>query len=318
MINRTLVRTKVVQTLFAYYNDPGKTPMAAKKDLLRSFSDTYSLYMMLLDFVNVLTRYAEEQQEEAKARAKVTHREYIPNRRFIDNKFAGQIFYNRTLRAYMEEQHLSWDAGMSAVQAVYKRLTESPFYKEYMSAPKAGYDDDKRVWRKILSDLVATDDSVEPALEEMEVALDTNHWTTDYDVVISYVVKTIKRFKENSAADEKLLPMFETEEELNFGTELLLKAIEHKDEYAKMVAQYLRNWDAGRLAYMDTIIMQVALAEILNFQDIALEVSLNEYLEIAKEYSGEKSHIFINGILDEILKNLEQGEMAHKTVNMHK
>ena len=313
-----MVRTKVVQTLFAYYNDPGKTPMAAKKELLHSFSDTYSLYMMLLDFINVLTRYAEEQMEEAKARAKVTHREYVPNRRFVDNSFAGQIFYNRTLRAYMEEQHLSWDAGMSAVQAVYKRLTEQPFYKDYMNARESGYDSDKRIWRKILTDIVAEDDAIEPALEEMEIALDQSNWTTDYEVVISYVVKTIKRFKENSAADEKLLPMFEKEEELNFGTDLLLKAIEHKDEYADLVSKYLRNWDAGRLAYMDTIIMQVALAEILNFQDIALEVSLNEYLEIAKEYSGEKSHIFINGILDEILKNLDKGEAAHKTVNMHK
>ena len=305
MINRTMVRTRVVQTLFAYYNNEGKTPLTAQKELLRSFSDTYSLYMMLLEFVNTLTRYAQEQLEESVQRAKVTHHDFKPNRRFVDNKFAKQVFENLQLRHYTEEQQLMWDAGMNAVEDVYKMLTNSHFYREYMRAETASYDDDKRIWRKIMTDLVPASKEMETAMEELEVALDKNHWMTDLEVVSSYVVKTIKRFKEENGAQQPLLPMFENEDEVKFGTNLLKYALDNQQDYAELVKKHLQNWDTERLAYMDKIILQTALAEVLNFPEIALEVSLNEYLEIAKEYSSEKSHLFINGVLDEILKNMK-------------
>lgn len=312
MINRTMVRTRVVQTLFAYYDNAGETPSTARKELLHSFADTYSLYMMLLEFVNALTCYAQEQLEESAARAKVTHREFIPNRRFVENKVARQVFENLNLRHFIDEQHLVWDAGMNAVQSVYKQLLAAPFYREYMKLPQANYEDDKRVWRKIFSDIIPQNEEMYSAMEEMEVVLDKNHWSTDLEVVSSYVLKTIKRFREDSDANHPLLPMFEKEEEVKFGEDLLRYAIEHKEEYAEQVKNHLQHWDAERLAYMDRIILQTALAEILNFPEIALEVSMNEYLEIAKEYSGEKSHIFINGVLDEILKSMRQDNQIIK------
>lgn len=312
MINRTMVRTRVVQTLFAYYDNAGETPSTARKELLHSFADTYSLYMMLLEFVNTLTRYAQEQLEESAARAKVTHREFIPNRRFVENKVARQVFENLNLRRFIDEQHLVWDAGMNAVQSVYKQLLAAPFYREYMKLPQVTYEDDKRVWRKIFSDIIPQNEEMYSAMDEMEVVLDKNHWSTDLEVVSSYVLKTIKRFREDSDANHPLLPMFEKEEEVKFGEDLLRYAIEHKEEYAEQVKNHLQHWDAERLAYMDRIILQTALAEILNFPEIALEVSMNEYLEIAKEYSGEKSHIFINGVLDEILKSMRQDNQIIK------
>jgi N utilization substance protein B len=140
----------------------------------------------------------------------------------------------------------------------------------------------------------------------MELVLDQNYWTQEIDIILSYVVKTIKRFKQTNGDDQPLLQMFDSEEEVNFAKDLLRLSIEKHDEYNELVVSHLKNWDADRIAYMDKIILQTALTEILNFPDIALEVSLNEYLEIAKEYSSEKSHIFINGILDEILRKYKQ------------
>ena len=303
-----------MQTLFAYYQDPGKTPLTAKKELLNSYSSIYSLYMLLLDFVNELTMYASTQLEEASSRARVTHQDWQANRRFVDNRLSANVFENRELRHYMQERHLNWDAGMNAVAAVYKELKNTQFYKDYMQAETNRYIDDRRLWKKIYTLLLPGNEALESALEEMEVVLDASHWTTEMDVVLSYVLKTLKQLPPEPDADAKLLPMFDSEQELQFGTDLLDYALTHHTEYGEQIAAHLRNWEAERVAYMDRIILETALAEILNFPDIALEVSLNEYLEIAKEYSGEKSHLFINGILDEILKNMKEDNKLIKNI----
>lgn len=316
MINRTMVRTRVIQTLFAYYKDGNKTPLTAKKELLNSFSDTYSLYMLLLDFVNELTAYAETQIEEAESRAKVTHTRYEANRRFVNNRFAQQVFNNHTLRNYIENEKLSWDAGMSAVAATYKKLVESKFYKEYMASENNTYEDDKHIWRKIYSDLLTNSEELLSALDEMEVVLDHNYWTIDVDIILSFVIKTLKRFQADRSDDQELLQMFDTEEELNFGKDLLRYTIENHAEYEQQIFSHLKNWDADRIAYMDKIILQVAIAEIVHFPNIALEISLNEYIELAKEYSGDKSHIFINGIMNEILLDMKRNNTLIKAATL--
>ncbi len=314
MINRTLVRTRVIQTMFAYCQDPEKTPSSAKKDLLKGFADTYSLYMQLLELINEITRYAEQQIEENIQRAKVTHRTYMPNRRFVDNRFAKQLFENRTLRHYVTEENLGWDYGMNAVVSLYKEITASSIYRQYMTDETDSYANDRRLWRKIFELFVPANEELPSALDEMEVQTDRQNWNTDLETVSSYVVKTIRAFHEDSTPDQPLLEMFDTEEELNFGVQLLEHAIEKRQQYDELISRHLRNWDVKRLAYMDQIILYVALAEILNFPEIALEVSLNEYLELAKEYSSEKSHIFINGLLDVILKSLNEDDALVKQV----
>lgn len=305
MINRTMVRTRVVQTLFAYYKDEGKTLGTARKELIKSFADTYDLYFMLLDFVNELTAYAQRELEEQMARARATHSGWQPNRRFVQNKLAQQIFDNRALRARIQEQHLAWDSGMPAVSDTYRKLVENDFYREYMEAEACTYEDDKRIWRHIYQNILAGSEVLADALDELEVVLDKSNWTTDADVIISYIIKTIKRFKEDSTPETPLLEMFDSEDELEFATTLLEKAIEGHDEYEALINSHLKGWDADRIADMDRVIIETALAEILEFEDIAMTISLNEYIELAKTYSGDKSYMFINGILTEILRDLK-------------
>ena len=304
MINRTMVRTRVIQTLFAYYNNPGKTTLTVRKELDKSFADTYDLYFTLLDFVNEMTAYAQKQLEEQIVRAKATHSDWTPNRRLVQNRLAQQLFDNRALRARVAEQHLSWDSGMTAVSDVYRRLVESDFYREYMEADQCTYEDDKRIWRRIFQNLLANSDALTEALDEMEVVLDKSNWTTDADIVISYVIKTLKRFNADSTPETPLLEMFDSEEELQFGHKLLEQALSGHEQYEKMINDHLKGWDADRIAGMDRIIIETALAEIFAFDEIALTVSMNEYIELAKEYSGDKSYMFINGILTEILREM--------------
>ena len=300
-----MVRTRVIQTLFAYYKAPGNTLLTVRKELRKSFADTYDLYFVLLDFVNELTAYAQQQMEEQSARARATHSNWKPNRRFVENRLAQQLFDNRALRAHMQEQHLSWDSGMPAIAEIYHQMTESEFYRAYMEAETCAYEDDKRLWRQIYQNLLADSEALRDALDEMEVVLDKSNWITDADIVISYIIKTIKRFKADSTPETPLLEMFDNEEELTFAMTLLDKALEGHEQYEQQINTHLKGWDADRIAYMDRIILEVALAEILTFEDIALTVSLNEYIEIAKEYSGEKNYMFINGILTEILRDMK-------------
>ena len=304
MINRTMVRTRVLQTLFAYYKDGDKTPATARKELRKSFADTYDLYFMMLDFANQLTTYAQQQLEEQLARARATHSNWTPNRRFVSNRLAQQLFDNRALRARILEQDLSWDSGIPAVHEVYRQLTESAFFRAYMDAETCTYEDDKRLWRHIYQNLLIDNEAIGDALDEMELVLDKANWTTDADVVISYVIKTIKRFSEDSTPETPLLEMFDHEDELTFAMELLNKALEGHEQYEQLINTHLKNWDADRIAYMDRVLVETALAEILNFDDIALTVSLNEYIELAKTYSGDKSYMFINGILTEIIRDM--------------
>ena len=311
-----MVRTHVIQTLFAYYQDADKTPGTARKELTKSFADTYDLYFALLDFANELTAYAQKQMEEQITRARATHSNWTPNRRFIKNRFAQQLFDNRALRTRVLEQKLSWDSGMSAVSDTYKKLIESDFYREYLNAETCTYDDDKKVWRQIYQTLLPNNAVLEDALEEMELALDKSSWISDVDVVLSYIIKTIKRFTPESDPGTPLLEMFDSEDEWTFATTLLQKAIEGHAHYEQLINSHLKNWDADRIAYMDRIIIETALAEILEFEEIPLTVSMNEYIEMAKSFSGEKNYMFINGILTEILRDLKHEGSFFKVLAM--
>ncbi len=314
MINRTLVRTKVVQTLFAFYNESGKTALQAEKELLHSFSDTYNLYFLLLDLVNEITTLAQVKIEEVQERAQILHEDYNPNPRFVNNRFAAQLFENRTCRKFLTEQKLAWDAAHETLNILYKQVVNSAEYAAYMTTPESSYEADKMIWRKLFCNVFANNEQLEGALEELELALDGKNWGTDMNVVLSYIVKTIKRFDADNGADQPLLEMFDTEEELAFAKRLLRMAIEHSDEYSELVASKLRNWDADRIPYMDKIILKVALAELLCFPEIAIQVTLNEYIDIAREYSTENSPMFVNGILEEILRELKEQNKLLKAV----
>lgn len=311
-----MVRTRVIQTLYAYYKDPEKTFITARKELNKSFADSYDLYFVLLDFANELTAYAQRQMEDQIARAKATHSSWTPNRRFVRNRLAQQLFENRALRARVQEQQLSWDSGMQAVSDVYRRLIESSYYRDYMEAERCTYEDDKRLWRQIYQHLMPGNEVLYDALDEMELVLDKSNWTTDVEVVLSYVVKTIKRFTEDSTPETPLLEMFDSEEEVQFASSLLEKAIKGHDRYEQLINENLKGWEADRIAYMDRIILETALAEILEFEDIALTVSMNEYIELAKEYSGDKSYMFINGILTEILRRIKNEGSLFKALSL--
>jgi transcription antitermination factor NusB len=179
---------------------------------------------------------------------------------------------------------------------------------------KLTYEDEKTLWKKIYGSLLIGSEDLSSALEEMELALDQEGWTTDVDMVLTYIVKTLKRMREDMTDELPLLEMFSSEEELTFAKNLLQWSLDQAEENSELIAGALQNWESDRVAYMDHIILLVALAEIRQSNDIALEISMNEYIEISKEYSSEKSYVFVNGVLNKIVKDLKAANKLFKVV----
>ena len=204
----------------------------------------------------------------------------------------------------MDTQHLSWEPGVTALEKLYLQLSETEFYQTFTAIEAPAYEDEKLFFRQFYSTLLPDNEHLLAAFEEMEIAFDKQAWEADLNVVLSYVVKTVKRLKADGNPDEAVLPMFDAEDEVRFARDLLHYSIANHDEYTQIIANHLKGWAADRIAVMDRLILATAITEMMQFPDIALEVSINEYVEIAKTYSSNKSYLFVNGILEEVIKDL--------------
>jgi len=299
MINRTLIRLKIVQLVYSYYQNGGKNIDTAEKELLFSLSKAYDLYNYLLMLIIAVTRFAEEQVERQERNNKISHNNQVVNRRFIENKFVQQLEMNKQLIDFKETQKKSWDNDKDYIKSLYNKIVTSDFYKEYMSAEENDYAADREVWRKIYKTIIMKDEDIDNVLEEQSL-----YWNDDKEVVDTFVLKTIKRFEEKNGADQELMPEYKDEEDREFAIRLFRRAILNDEDYRSLINQNVKNWEFNRLAFMDVIIMQIALAEILSFPAIPVSVTINEFVEIAKYYSTAKSGGYINGIIDSIVKKL--------------
>jgi len=287
--------------MYSYYQNGGKNVDAAEKELLFSLSKAYDLYNYLLMLIVSVTRFASEQVERQEANNKISHNDQIVNRRFVDNKFVAQLEINKQLNEFKENQKKDWNNNKDYIKSLYNKIVTSDFYKEYMSAEINDYAADREVWRKIYKNIIMKDEEIDEVLEEQSL-----YWNDDKEVVDTFVLKTIKRFEEKNGAEQELMPEYKDEEDREFATRLFRRSILNDEYYRSLINQNVKNWEFNRLAFMDVIIMQIALAEILSFPAIPVSVTINEFVEIAKYYSTAKSGGYVNGIIDTIVKNLRK------------
>jgi len=300
MINRELLRTKVVQTLYSYHKGSESTHLMAKNELFHNIERTYDLYFQLLQLSIEITNYAAARIENKRNKLRPTPEDLHPNMRFVENRFVKQLAENKQFNDYISKQKLSWVNYQDVVKGLFEDIQESDFYKNYMSDTINDYNADKDIWRKIYKKIILESEEVDQSVEEQSI-----YWVDDVEVVLSFVIKTIKRFDEENGTRQTLLPMFKDEEDAEFARKLLTNTLKNGEKYSEMIDANTRNWDLDRIAFMDILIMQVALTEIMDFPTIPVNVTLNEYIEIAKKYSTDKSGTFINGVLDKIVSQLK-------------
>ena len=312
MINREIIRIKIVQLTYAYYQNGSKNMESAEKELFFSLSKAYDLYNYLLALIVAVTKEARKHLEVAQSKAK---REGTPepSGKFAYNRFALQLEENRMLNDFLEIQKKSWDNDIEAVQTLYNQIVSSTIYHEYMDSEEDSYAADRELWRKIYRTFIQDNNELDSVLEEQSL-----YWNDDKEIVDTFVLKTIKRFNEQNGAKQELLPEYDSEEDKDFARKLFRSTILNANEYQGFMSEASHNWDFSRLAYMDVVIMQIAIAEMMTFPSIPINVSINEYVEIAKLYSTPRSAGYINGMLDAIARHLAQKGLLLKHIEPRK
>lgn len=299
MINRELIRLKIVQIIYAYYQNGNKNIDATEKELFFSLSKAYDLYNYLLLLMVEISHLAALRVEVLEKKSERTKIEK-PNRKFADNRFIAQLESNKMLQDFNQNQKKIWNLNDSFIRTTLDDIEDSDIYKEYMESPENSYEEDREIWRKIYKNILSYNDELDAFLEEQSL-----YWNDDKEIVDTFVLKSIKRFEEKNGSKQELLKEYKDEEDKEFARRLLRKAILNCDYYMHLIGDQARNWDLNRLAFMDVIIMQIALAEMLTFPNIPIQVTINEYVDIAKLYSTPKSGGYVNAILDNIAKKLQ-------------
>lgn len=301
MINRVLIRLKIVQIVYAYYQNGGKNLDTAEKELFFSLSKAYDLYNYLLLLMVEVTKQANKRLNAAKNKLVPTKEELFPNTKFVENRFIAQLEVNKQLLEFSNNQKKTWENEADFVKTLCDKILESDIYKEHMASETSSYEEDRELWRKLYKNIIFNNIELDQVLEDQSL-----YWNDDKEIVDTFVLKTIKRFDEKNGAKQELLPEFKDEEDQDFARRLFRRTILNADYYRHLISENTKNWDLDRVAFMDVVIMQIALAEILSFPNIPVSVSLNEYVEIAKLYSTPKSGGFINGTLDGIVNSLKK------------
>ena len=307
MINRVLIRLKIVQIVYAYYQNGGKNLDTAEKELFFSLSKAYDMYNYLLLLMVEVTKHAEKKLNAGKSKLMPSAEELNPNTKFVNNRFVAQLEVNKQLLQFAESQKKTWENESEFIKSLYEKILASDIYAEYLANTEDSYDVDREFWRKVYKKMIFNNVELDQVLEDQSL-----YWNDDKEIVDTFVLKTIKRFEEANGENQCLLPEFKDEEDQDFARRLFRRTIMNEDYYRHLISSNTKNWDLDRVAFMDVIIMQIALAEILSFPNIPVSVSLNEYVEIAKLYSTPRSGSFINGTLDGIVKALKRDNKLTK------
>ena len=304
MVNRILIRIKVVQIVYSFLKGD-KDMSTAEKELFFSLEKAYDLYHYLLVLMIELTDLQKKRLDTAKAKYMPTYEDLNPNTRFIDNRFIQTLRNTPQLVDYIAQQKLSWVNESDFLKVLLDEILASELYQKYMDSADDSFKADRDFWRQVFKNIIGPNELMSEILEDQSL-----YWNDDLDVIGTFALKTIKKFEEDTETNQ-LLPMFKDEEDGEFARKLFRRSLLDADRFRKLIEENTQNWDIDRLAFMDIVIMIVALAEITSFPSIPVKVSLNEYIEIAKNYSTQRSGKFINGILDGIVTRLKkEGEIT--------
>jgi N utilization substance protein B len=306
MISRRIIRTKILQILYAHVSTPEKTNSASESELHFSIQKTYDLYHLLLLLPVELSDYAEKMMEIRKLKNFPTEEELNPNLRFVSNRIISKLKNNKELTTYIQKNKVNWVNSQELVKKIYQSMVESDTYKNYLSEKTDDFLVDKQFLEEFFADVLLKSEFVFSEFEEQSI-----YWNDDLDFVVSMVIKTLKKFKEENNINDHLSSLYKDEEDKEFTIQLFRKTLAESDENRKTIESYTKNWDVDRVATMDILIMELALTELTSFPSVPIKVSLNEYIELAKYYSTQRSSIFINGVLDRITKDFkDQGKIV--------
>lgn len=306
MLSRRLLRVKVAKNLYAHLKSGSDNLKASEKNLVESIDKAYDLYFQMMSLIVEVAHYAESRIEINKNKKLPTYEDLNPNRRFVDNAVIHLIATSDSVNDVIARRKLSWAPYSDAVKDVYNRMVESEYYKKYMSASICTFSDDRRFVEEFFTSL-EEDEALNDLVNDMSLL-----WTDDYGFALYMAVRTVQNLKQ-SHTEVKVLPKFKSEDDLDFAKTLFIKALVNFEENQEIVDKYSSNWDVERVVFMDSLILSIALAELIYFESIPVKVTLDEWIDIAKYYSSPTSSNFVNGVLDKIVNDLQQDGRIKKS-----
>jgi N utilization substance protein B len=293
--------------LYAFNRREDGNLAQAEKELMFSIEKTYDLYHFLLQLILELADIASEKIEQNLQKRMPTPEDLNPNRRFVDNILINQIRNNTDFNKYMETRKLSW-VNSHVPRVLYGEMIKWDEYVAYMALGCQSYPEDRRLVIKMITSLFLHSDDLNFYLEEQSI-----YWNDDIEYVTAMIEKTLRKFKPEPQESVRLMPLFKNEDDEEFVRILFRKAVLNQEKCTELIDRNTTNWEVERIALMDILVMQLAITEFLEFQEVPVRVSLNEYIEIAKYYCTSKSSTFVNGILDKIVKEIRDTGQLRKT-----
>ncbi|HLV23996.1 MAG TPA: transcription antitermination factor NusB [Moheibacter sp.] len=302
MLGRRQLREKAMQAVYAWkMAGEDSDQRTIEKNMLKGVDEIYDLYIYLLNLLNFQKTIAENKIELAKKKNFPTEQDLNPNRKFVENSIFKILDENEELNAYTSKnKQLSWDLLDTYPNSIYKEIIVSEEYITYMKDKKSFFDADKAFVMDIYEKFIATNENLHEWLEEKNL-----YWADDLHIGNSMVMTTLKSFVPKSSGKIKLFKVYKDDEDREFIVNLFRTTLRNSAETLKMIEEKATNWELDRIAALDLVLMQMALTEFHYFPNIPPKVTLNEYIELSKIYSTEKSKIFVNGILDRSLKELK-------------
>ncbi len=307
MLSRRHLRVKVLQALYAYFQSEKNDLLAGEKELNLSIEKVYDLYISQLLILPELTHIASIQIEERKNKKLPTKEDLNPNYKFVNNLLIKKIAEDKTLAAKANQRKINWTGEKELIRKLFAKIQKSDIYKAYMNNTQNSFAEDVEFTVQIFKKFIAEDDLLLHYYEERSI-----YWLDDFELVNSMLIKSLKQTKENEPL--VILKLFNDEaDDKKFMIDLFRKTIVNSKQYEEMISEKTKNWEVERIAAMDILIMKMALAEVLNFSNIPVKVSLNEYIDVSKRYSTPKSNVFVNGVLDKIFNELKAENKIQKS-----
>ena len=303
MINRVLIRTKVVQNLYSYMlTRPDCTLSTALKGLDACLDKTYELYHYLLRLPVELTHIQDVRLDEARHKYLPTEEDLNPNMKFVNNRLVESLASDEQLQQFAQDHTVTWNDDPIFERLILDKVLKSDIYNDYMNSPEDSFEADSQLWQQLMKQVILPDENMSDAIEQRSL-----FWTEDdLDLLGQFVCKTFRRIAEGD--ENAILPMFKDEEDSEFGRELFKAAVTMMPDSNTIIDELVQEsrWDCDRIVLMDRIIMCTALAELRTFDKIPISVTLNEYIELAKNFSTAGSGQFVNGILNNAVKLLRK------------
>jgi transcription antitermination protein NusB len=308
MISRRLLRIKALLALYAYNRREDENLTRAETELMFSIEKTYDLYHYLLLLVLEVADVAGEKIDQALQKRMPTESDLNPQKWFVDNRVVAQLRKNLAFKSYVATKKLTWANYSHIPRLLYNKMITWEIYMEYMMSVDHSYVADRKFIIKLITELFSNSEDLLSNLEEQSI-----YWNDDMEYISAMVEKTLKKFKSDSGEKAPLMALYKNEEDEEFVKILFKKSILHSKKCSELIDKNTTNWEVDRIALMDILVMQLAITEILEFPEIPVKVTLNEYIEIAKYYCTSKSSTFVNGILDNIVKEIRETGLLNKS-----